>query len=363
MRSGDAWVGITAKPSAIRSLKAFDPERYSTLSWANPVPPSDPRNCATVSRDSERSTENGLVWDIYRQVGAWLRSGEKSNPLAYGTTSTLARYLIAWGYSQSGGMLHTYANAIHPLDVADRVRPVFDAYLIAAATGPVPIHQCAAPVPADDDRRQLKDVGVPVIRVMTQSDYLPNIRARLPDSDNPPNLTRNYEIVGAAHATLDELNFSAGPADILKAQRTVPPLNCNEGPRSRFPNSIAFNAILDNLKLWVVKRIPPPPGASIPIGNGKPFLAKGGNIAGGVRSPYVDVPTSVWHANATGESSCRMAGYEVPLTKEQLEALHRNKEDYVATVEANVSELVKYRYITKEDGETLVAEAHKFRWP
>src|SRR5579871_1580803 len=47
---------------------------------------------------------------------------------------------------------------------------------------------------------------------------------------------------GAAHATPDELYYSAAPADILKAERQVPPMNCKEGPRSRFPSNIAFNA-------------------------------------------------------------------------------------------------------------------------
>ena len=179
MRSGDAWIGVTSRPAAIRSLRAFDPERYGSLSWANPIPATDRRNCASVPRDSERTTENGLVWDIYRQVGAWLRSAEKSNPLAYGLPTTSVQALVAWGYAQTGGFLYTYAHAIHPLDVDDRKRPLFDGYLIAAASGPVPIHQCAPSIPADDPRRQLKDVGVPVIRVMTQSDYLQNIAARL----------------------------------------------------------------------------------------------------------------------------------------------------------------------------------------
>ena len=147
---------------------------------------------------------------------------------------------------------------------------------------------------------------------MTQSDYLPSIRSRLPDSDTLPNRMRNYEIAGSAHATPDELNFAATPDDIIKAQRPVPPMSCNEGPSSRFPNSLAFNAILENLQQWIRKGVPPPPSQNIAVGNNKPFLDKFGNVQGGMRSPYVDVPTSVWQANATGESFCRLAGYEVP---------------------------------------------------
>ena len=63
--------------------QTFDPVRYEDLSMANPLPLDDPRNCAapiTVIRgDSSRTTENGLVWDIYTQVGGWLRSADPTN--------------------------------------------------------------------------------------------------------------------------------------------------------------------------------------------------------------------------------------------------------------------------------------------
>jgi Alpha/beta hydrolase domain len=80
VRNGDAWVGITAKPIAVDALKKFDPERYKDLSWANPVPLDDPRNCTNVANDSERTTENGLVWDINSQTAAWLKSRDKNQP-------------------------------------------------------------------------------------------------------------------------------------------------------------------------------------------------------------------------------------------------------------------------------------------
>lgn len=363
VRRGDAWIGITSKPVSVRSLKAFDPVRYAALAWANPLPLTDSRNCATVARDSERTTENGLVWDIYRQVGAWLKSAEKTNPLTYDQSRTAVQQLIAWGYSQTGGFLYTYANAIHPLDVQERIRPLFDGYLIGVASGPSPIHQCAGPVPADDPRRRLKDLGVPVIRVMTQSDYLPTIAARLPDSNTVQNLTRNYEIAGAAQATPDELNFSAAPDDIVKAQRIAPAMVCNEGPRSRFPNSLAFNAILLNLELWISKRVPPPRNSTIYVGNGKPFIDKFGNVQGGVRSPYVDVPISTWHANATGESACRMAGYEVPFEPLRLKAIYPTKLAYERAVADKVTALVDERFLTAEDGRDVIEEAKRMQWP
>lgn len=74
IRSGDVWVGVTVKPVSMQTLKTFDPKRYAALSMDNPLPLSDPANCATVPADSSRTTENGLAWDIYSQVGELLRS-------------------------------------------------------------------------------------------------------------------------------------------------------------------------------------------------------------------------------------------------------------------------------------------------
>jgi hypothetical protein len=359
-RHGDAWVGITAKPVAIQTLKTFDPARYSALAMANPIPLSEPANCATLPADSARTTENGLVWDIHTQVGAWLRSRSGSNPLLYGSDSGAphpVQRLYAWGYSQTGSFLYTYVNAIHPLVVQEDGRSMFDAYLIAVASAPTPINQCAEPIAAGDPRRFIRNAGVPVVRVMSQSDYLSGIAARRPDGDVAPDLYRNYEIAGSAHATPDELNFAAAPADIEKGGRTVPPMACNEGPRSRFPNWPAFNAILRNLDTWVRTGTPAPKAEPILVVDGKPVLDRFGNVIGGIRSPFVEAPTSTWFGNSTGPSFCRIAGHEVPINRAQLKAIYAAPDEYVRAVSASVARLVLEGFIVKEDGDELVADA------
>jgi hypothetical protein len=360
VRSGDAWVGVTAKPVSVVSLKSFNPTRYAALSWANPLPPDDARNCEKVAADSARTTENGLTWDIYSQVGAWLKSRDTSNPLTYGVNASArapVQHLYAWGYSQTGSFLYTYINAIKPLvDKADG-KPMFDAYLIAVSSGPSAINQCAAPIPAGDPRRTISNAGVPVVRVMSGSDYLSGIAARRPDSDTAPDLYRNYEIAGSAHATPDELYFAAAPADIVKAGRAVPPMACNEGPRSRFPSSLAFNAILQNLDQWVRNGVAAPRAEPIHVEDGKPVLDQFGNLTGGIRSPFVDVPTSTWFSNATGESFCRIAGYEVPFDAARLKELYPTAGAYLDAVRKNVAALVAGRFMTRADGDDLIAEA------
>jgi hypothetical protein len=360
LRHGDTWVGITAKPIAVDALKAFDPQRYATLSFANPLPLSDPANCTTISTlipgDSSRTTENGLIWDIYSQVGAWLKSRAKSNPLR-----RTVDHLYGYGYSQTGGYLGTYINAIRPLAAQPNGRPIYDAYFISVAGGAfvglVPINQCEPPPPVTDPRHQISNVGVPVIRAMSQSDYLIGIAARRPDSDARNDRYRHYEVAGAGHASPDELYYSAKPEDIIKANRPVPPLGCNEGPRSRLSMSLATDAILRNLDRWVRRGIAPPRAEPIKVENGQPVLDEHGNVIGGVRSPYVDVPTATWFGSATGESFCFIAGWERPFSDAKLQALYPTHRNYVRKVVRDVYRLVSARFITPSDGLGLIREA------
>lgn len=358
VRNGDAWVGVTSKPIAVVALKNFDPDRYAPLSWNNPLADDDSMNCGTV-RGSVEGMENGLVWDIYSQLAAWLRSEESSNPFTYGAAEPdhPVEQLYGWGYSQTGSFLYTYINFIHPRVVQRDGRPPYDGYIVAVSSGPANINQCATRLPQDDPRRQFRNVGVPVMRIMTQSDYLRTMAARRPDSDAQDDRFRNYEIAGSGHATPDELLYSASPADMEQAGIAVPPMACNEGPRSRFPNSLFFNAALRNLDLWVREAVPAPRAEPIEVENGKPVLDDFGNVRGGVRSPYVDVPISTWHGNSTGPSFCRIAGHEVPFDAEQRRAIYPTHEKYVEAVIQSVDDLVALRIIVQEDGDDVINEA------
>jgi hypothetical protein len=361
LENGDAWVGITAKPIAVEALKNFDAARYDDLSFANPLPLDDPLNCTDVASDSSRTTENGLIWDIYSQVGAWLRSDTASNPLTYGDSSTETEHVYGFGYSQTGGFLVNYINGVHPRVVASDGVSIYDAYVVAVAggafAGAYPMNQCEPRPPTDDPRRQLEDVGVPVFRIMSQSDYLFGIGSRRPDSDEPGDRYRHYEMAGAGHATPDELYYSAKPADIVDAGRDVPPMECNEGPRSRFPSSIFFDAALRNLDLWVRDGMAPPRADFIRVENGEPVLDDFGNVQGGLRSTYLDVPTSTWYGRATGASFCFIAGYEEPFDSETLEELYPNHGTYVREVRERLRELENARFLTRSDAQRLQREA------
>jgi len=132
---------------------------------------------------------------------------------------------------------------------------------------------------------------------------------------------------------------------------------CNEGPRSRFPTNIAFDAMLQNLDRWARTGVAPPHAELIQRVNDTTVVDEHGNVVGGVRSPYVDVPTSTWFGTATGASFCFIAGWERPFSAEKLAQLYPSKADYAAKVDASVRSLVAQRFITEEDGRFNMQEA------
>ncbi len=206
-------------------------------------------------------------------------------------------------------------------------------------------------------------MGVPIIHIMSQSDYLSGIASRRPDSDAPNDRFRHYEMAGMAHATPDELYSAARPEDIVKAGRAVPPMSCNEGPRSRFPSSIHFDAAFQNMDLWLSRGLPPPHADPIAVVDGKPVLDVFGNVTGGVRSPLVDVPTSSWSGTSTGASFCFIAGHETPFEQARLDQLYVNHGDYVAKVKGSIDRLVRDRFLTPADGLKLQREAAQSQIP
>ncbi|WP_414943237.1 alpha/beta hydrolase domain-containing protein [Amycolatopsis sp. cmx-11-32] len=363
---GDAWVGITIKPVSVAALQNFDPVRYAPLSLANPLPVTDPANCANpltlIPGDSSRVTENGLAWDIYSQVGALLRGNRTDNPLRYGERhNPPVQRLYGFGYSQTGGYLYNYVNGIQPLVVRATGRPLYDGYLVAVAggsfVGAAPMNQCDPAPPIGDPRRQFDHAGTPILHLMSQSDYLMGIDSRRPDSDMPGDHYRGYEMAGAGHATPDELHASAKPADIVKAGRQVPAPGCDQGPRSPFPSQIFFDAALRNLDHWVTGKAIPPRAAPITVHNGTPATDRFGNVMGGLRSPYLDVPTATWSGTSTGPSFCAIAGHVTPLPAATLAQLYPTHDHYVRQVAASTARLVTARYITPADGTRLIREA------
>src|SRR4029079_13999948 len=82
-----------------------------------------------------------------------------------------------------------------------------------------------------------------------------------------------------------------------------------------------------------------------------------GNVVGGLRSPYLDVPTSTWYGSSTGPSFCVIGGHEVPFSAALLRQIYPSHRAYVRAVTKDTNALVKGRFITTYDGAMLIDEA------
>jgi hypothetical protein len=357
VRNGDVWIGFTSKPVAADALQKFNPARYAPLNWANPRPLSDPENCtklvSVIAGDSSRTTENGLVWDIFSQIAAWARSNNAFK------ASDRPQRIYGYGYSQSGFDLITYIDAVHPLAKQANGKPIFDGYLVATSfNSPAPINQCT-PAPSGSGPAQIKNAGVPIIRMASNSEILlASVQAgRRADSDQPQDRFREYEIAGAAHASQNELDYGPAYADILAGGAPMPPLTAGFGPRSPLNIGMFQSAAFANLDLWVRYNVPPPQGALINFQNGVAVLDQFDNYTGGVRSSYLDVPTAQWFAGSPGSGLNFLLGFVHPFDGPQLKSLYYNHQQYVGKVINTIGRLVLQRYITREDGDAIIRQA------
>jgi len=221
MSHGDAYVGITVSSNTIGALKVFNSTRYASLAFPAPVPGicgeqagargggggrggggrgggdggANPRRPAQFFPPADDSVH----WDIISQVGALLKSNVPSKPLA----GFNVRYIFATDHTASEA--HTYARAFAKLATLPNGKPVYDGFLIKEGAGIGAVNGCGQRIAPDDPRRAFKNIGVPVIFLLSQNYVARFVPIRREDSDAPGDQYRLYEVPGASH--LDKWTF------------------------------------------------------------------------------------------------------------------------------------------------------------
>ncbi|HEV8555847.1 MAG TPA: alpha/beta hydrolase domain-containing protein [Actinophytocola sp.] len=349
LRNGDAFVGVTSAPTTVDALKKFDPQRYASLSWADPAPPE--QRCAGTALNSTAATEGGLIWDIFTQVGAALKAHGRDNPLR----GLDVRKVYATGYSQSGGYLIRYINAIHP-----RAR-VYDGFLIgAAAGGPRPLGKCSAAIPAADPRNIVRPTGEPVIRVQTETDFYSDAGySRRPDSDTRADRYRLYEVPGSAHAYSYTASFAPSLEDLARAGFTYNYYNCTDpGLSTDFPMHYLFNAAQVLLDRWARAGTPPPHADRIQVDpSGRTVPDQYGNATGGVRTPWLDVPVATYYPSSTPAATCSLQGHRLPFDPARLKTVYPDHGTYVRPFIAETERLVTQGWLTRPDADAVINTA------
>lgn len=307
LRTGDAWVGVSAQSKGINEQMAADPARYSTL-----LAPGD-----TYS------------YDVFSQAGMAVR--EAANTILPGLKP---KTLIANGFSQSASRLVTHVNGVAPLT------HVFDAYMLSSRTGSglYPVSQAPQPdIPAPAASRIRADQQVPVLTFETETDvagwatqsfrYLP---ARRPDSD----VFRLWEVPGTAHidaTVLTGLVFSDDDSAAWHQQNfgsmSAPPSSTSSGvscpaPFNTGQHKYVLQAAYHALEDWTLTGRAPASRPRMDVdGAGNYMRDANGNVTGGVRTPAVDAPVATL-TGTPSSAACQTFGQSHPFPTQTLESLY-----------------------------------------
>ena len=374
----DAYVGITVDPTSMKALQKFNGVRYASLSFANPNPSEA---CAAGGRGDQQpqtsDSEEGLKWDLITQVGALLKSNARPSPLA--------GYDVQYLYMTSQDPAQvTYIKAIGPHAKLAGGKPVYDGHVIKSGGRPARIRRCAAAPASGDPRVAIKNAGVPVINVLQEGDVLGSLALRRADSDAAGDQFRWYEVAGTAHSSpppyrtavpVAEDLMAIGPSAVLPhyvaaalepytlAQPLKDPKRCasSEMVTEQPILMYVFHGAYGNLDQWVRKGTPAPKASPIETrqAGGKAVIAMDdvGNNLGGIRSPYVDEPTAIYHTgHGEGPGCGNNFGYAEPLNWARLEARYGSYRNYAAKVSASIDKLLKDRWVTPSDAQKIRAE-------
>lgn len=361
---GHVWVSVTIFPGTAAALKQFDPKRYAAVSFPPSVCPAAGQGPPPARPEADR--EGGVVWDILSQAGALMKS--PSGPLP--------GFKVGYVYMmmQSGGHIPTYISGFHRIAKLADGRPVYDGYIQKESGSATATSRCV-PGPAFDDPRAVpRNIGVPVIHAEAQSYVVSDpdrrLAGRREDSDAPQDRYRLYEIAGASHLDRQPYRFIPVVADQMRTKGNASPVStlwpwnytCGEPlrPMNPFPNYYILAGALENLDRWVREGVPPPRAERIAIDNpGTPRAAarfdRHGNVIGGVRSPWVDVPIATYKAGS-GPSQCPVMSAAIEFDWAKREALYSTSENYRSRFLKALDQWEKDRWVTASDAAKIRAE-------
>ena len=356
MDRGDVFVGVTHNPSGIRALKEFDPIRYGELYFANPTP-----NETCGRFDAPSDSEEGLKWDMISQVGGLLRSN--TGPLAGFDVSRL----YATTHTRE---IMTYANSVHKYTRLADGGHVYDGFLMKSEYAEVDrISRCSEMPGEGDPRRIIRHAGVPVIRVTAQGDVFNTWSVRRDDNDEKGDYYRLWEVAGAPH--MDSIYYDHMPtlqdqmragqqgfiANWPMAYACTPDIELLDFPVMRH----AINAAFAALENWSRNGLAPPRAQRINVSNGGTTEAayindEYGNVIGGMRNVYLDVPVATYFPHSPGPAVCRNLGRKEAFSWQKLETLYGNSENYANRVDQRLESLVADGWLTDEDSEQIKQE-------
>ena len=305
---------------------------------------------ANPDRYKDLVIANGQTNEILAQVGALMKSSRPDNPLG----GLRVRKMILAGSSASAAVVVNFLTTSMVQRLGD-MKPIYDGFM--------PTSNGSA----------LRKVDVPMIQVPTMREVFQGFGPTRVDGDTPGDQFRIYEFAGMAH--IDSRDAAAYYPDPCKL------------PISRYPLAAFMSVALNHLWQWIDKGTAPQHAdrfyVDYNIDKDGSLLAldEFGNVKGGIRTTYVDVPSAKFGVPnsgaeppiknphpfiaARGEAAqnqlCGLANYQINFTPEQLKKLYKDSKTYQAKVLQRYDELVKegwalpvYRTVIAEDAAKVV---------
>jgi len=318
IRSGYAWIGVSAQRVGVNALKAWSPDRYGTL---------DVTDGGKISNDA-------LSYDILAATALVVRGKGKTDVLG----GLKAERVIATGHSQSAGRLAGYVNSVHPLN------PVFDGVMLHGGGG-----------------KLRPDLDVRVFKLLSETDVRGGPAARQPDTDK----LRTWEVAGTSHVDAQSaLHFT----ELGKLNAGLPPGapaagTCDRPPYSQVPFHYVFNAAFDHMARWIKDGTPPPHAPPIEFSSAgpPPVIARdeAGNALGGIRLAQHAIATALNTGQNTGSAFCFLYGTHVDFDPARLASLYPAHKAYVAAVKELTEKNLKAGFIVKLDADATIAAAER----
>lgn len=368
MRKGYAYVAVSAQQVGIEG---------GSIPLPQLIPLCLSAKCVNRLRYSSlHHPGDSFSYDIFRQAAEFVRYPQDLNPLGTLTPS----HIIAAGQSQSAHRLITFINAF------GKSTQVFDGYFIHSRLGSgiselggggsallSQAPQAEIIPPAVVKIRE--DLELPVMNIQAETDQiaLGAASSRQEDSEH----FRLWEMAGAAHADvyvsylgLSDSGRNPNTAAVRLRKTAVPVFNvCDEPINSAQQHHFIAKAAIRALNTWVVDGIAPPSFPLLQINEtGDGFETdEHGNALGGIRSPWMDVPTAQLSgqnsAARQGDGLCFLFGSTKMLDDATLHSLYPTHADYVAAVTASTHAAVTTGALLPEDAGLVIRAAEAANIP
>jgi hypothetical protein len=327
-------VGVHGYTSAPMGLRAWDEERYGSLS----IPTDD------------------ASYDIFSAVARLARSGALHE--AGALQGFDVERVVAMGGSQSAARLHSFLNGVAPH------APVFDAFVLTVHFGRgTPLNTGGAgpmssimelnepPYTFRSFHTRLRtDLRVPTMVINSETEARDYGGARQPDDEG----FRLWEIAGASHASGSSQQLERLFARDLGGPRPTVPAAPGGAPPNDLDRAPVMSAFYRHLRPWLFDGTPPPSLPRIEVDESGAIRRDEHGIAlGGIRLPDVDVPLATLTAETGVEGLGGLGGARHDFDEATIRKLYTSRDDYLARYDAAVDAGVHAGFVIEPEAADL----------